>query len=81
MGMNSNLERLKAEVALLSRKEAAELLAYIQRRVTYRCVIGWPLRDTILNKTRVPWRTWLSKYPELKIVLAYTARQIDGGRR
>ncbi|MDN5362395.1 MAG: hypothetical protein PWP70_1442 [Moorella sp. (in: firmicutes)] len=32
MGMNSNLERLKAEVASLSREEAAELLAYIQSK-------------------------------------------------
>lgn len=30
--MNSNLERLKAEVASLSREKAAELLAYIQSR-------------------------------------------------
>ncbi|GEA15137.1 MULTISPECIES: hypothetical protein [Neomoorella] len=32
MDMNSNLERLKAEVASLSREEAAELLAYIQSK-------------------------------------------------
>lgn len=32
MGINNNLERLKAEVASLSREEAAELLAYIQNK-------------------------------------------------
>lgn len=32
MGMNNHLERLKAEVASLSREEATELLTYIQEK-------------------------------------------------
>jgi len=40
MGMNSNLERLKVEVASLSREEAAELLAYIRSKFDLE-VLDW----------------------------------------